>query len=344
MISRRRFLNATPLLLGPFIPSAQRLLGAEPDKVSVAAPPKIGRSSRSLDIASIRPARVTAASAKTFKLLQITDLHFLNKTAKEDELTINDCHRHLERHTPDLVVATGDLWHDNPNGRGERGLELVLKMFETGKVPWTMCWGNHDLLDQYQAGHDLLEQAPHSRYRGGSSHGDYRIEVFAQGGDAEGTGTPAMDLFFLNSSDEGLTAWQIGALGEMTAQIKASRPKPVPAFVFFHIPILEYETRIRADTIKGVKLEGVGRCKENGQAFSALTGAKTIRACFCGHNHTNDYTVKADQLDLVYGRSSGYAGYGGDSVRKGAKLIEIDLANGNYQQATVFADGTKHFV
>jgi hypothetical protein len=28
-------------------------------------------------------------------------------------------------------------------------------------------------------------------------------------------------------------------------------------------------------------------------------------------------------------------------LRKGAKLIEVDLSNGNYYQTSVFADGTK---
>jgi len=70
-----------------------------------------------------------------------------------------------------------------------------------------------------------------------------------------------------------------------------------------------------------VKMEGVGRGKENGQAFPALLAPQTVRACFCGHNHTNDYTVKADSMDLVYGRSSGYAGYGGETLRKAAKTI-----------------------
>src|SRR2546427_6946919 len=54
----------------------------------------------------------------------------------------------------------------------------------------------------------------------------------------------------------------------MTAQVAATRAKPTPALAFFHIPILEYETRITANTIKGVKLEGVGHAKENGQARS----------------------------------------------------------------------------
>ena len=88
-------------------------------------------------------------------------------------------------------------------------------------------------------------------------------------------------------------------------------------------------------------MEGVGRGKENGQAFPALTAPQTLRACFCGHNHTNDYAVKADSMDLIYGRSSGYAGYGGETLRKGAKLIEVDLSNGNYTKTSVFAEAQR---
>jgi hypothetical protein len=60
----------------------------------------------------------------------------------------------------------------------------------------------------------------------------------------------------------------------------------------------------------------------------------------CGHDHTNDYTVRSNEVDLVYGRATGYAGYGGEKVRKGAKLIELDFVTGAYTQTTVFADGS----
>jgi len=43
----------------------------------------------------------------------------------------------------------------------------------------------------------------------------------------------------------------------------------------------------------------------------------------------------------VYGRATGHAGYGGDKLRKGAKPIELDLRAGQYQQVTVFADGSR---
>ena len=52
------------------------------------------------------------------------------------------------------MVVSGDLWHDDPDGRGARGQELALKTFSEWGVPWTTVWGNHDLLGDYQSGHD----------------------------------------------------------------------------------------------------------------------------------------------------------------------------------------------
>lgn len=49
----------------------------------------------------------------------------------------------------------------------------------------------------------------------------------------------------------------------------------------------------------------------------------------------------ARDVDLVYCRSTVHAGYGGEKVRKGAKLIELDLATGAYTQTTVFAVGKR---
>jgi len=72
-----------------------------------------------------------------------------------------------------------------------------------------------------------------------------------------------------------------------------------------------------------------------------VAAAGSIRATFCGHDHTNDYAVRGRDVDLVYGRATGYSGYGGEKVKKGAKLIELDLVDGRYTQVTVFADGSR---
>jgi hypothetical protein len=342
MMTRRTFVRATSGLLGLIAPS-RGLWAADVPAASTPpgppAPPRIGKSTRVADIAALEPAQVLTASAKTCKMLQFTDFHFFRVTAAEDEQTVADCRRNIDRHQPDFVIASGDLWHDNPQGKGQGYLEFALKHFTSWGVPWAICWGNHDLLDDYQKGHDMLESADRSLYRGGANHGDYRLEVRAPG--APPSSAPVLDVFFLNTNDEGLGPWQIDALQRMTTHVASRRPKPAPALLFFHVPLLDYETRIKADTFTGIKLEGVSRYKENGAAFPVITAPKTIRACFCGHNHVNDYVIKAPGVDLHYGRSTGYAGYGGEKLRKGAKLIEVDLATGAYQQTTVFADGSK---
>jgi hypothetical protein len=48
----------------------------------------------------------------------------------------------------------------------------------------------------------------------------------------------------------------------------------------------------------------------------------------------------AEGIELVYGRATGYAGYGGEVVRKGGKLITINAQSGSYAWETLFADGT----
>jgi DNA repair exonuclease SbcCD nuclease subunit len=340
MVSRREFLNATPAALLALAALPRTLTGAEAPATPVVTlkPPKIGFSSRAAEIEKLKPARITTASPKSCRILQFTDLHFLRHGDEDDRHTIEDFKRHLDHQRPDLVVITGDLWHDNPEGRGRQGVERALEAFTGWGVPWTMNWGNHDLLDDYQPAHDLFEQARFSAYRGALTHGDHRIEILAPGDTAETP--PRLDLYLLNSNEEGLTAWQADALGRMTRHVAGQRAKPAPALAFFHIPILEYETRLSPKTFSGSKLEGVGRVKENGRLFPVIAGAGTMQACFCGHNHTNDYVVQADNVDLVYGRSTGYAGYGAEKLRKGAKLIEVDLATGKYEQTSVLADGS----
>ena len=340
MISRRRFLTRTSLGL-TVVAQLDWLLAAEIEgAVAPAKPPKIGLSSRTADLATLQPAVVTTASPKLCRILQFTDLHLYHTTKDDDRKTLEDCRRQIDQHHPDLVVVSGDIWHENPKGLGQGYVEFAVRQFAGWGVPWATCWGNHDVLGDYQRGHDTLAAGKSSLYRGGTTHGDYRIEVHAGGGAA--AAPPALDLYLLNSSDAGLTTWQARSLTTMTAGV-AARGLAVPALLFFHVPIQEFETRMTPGNFSGLKLEGVSHYSEHGETFPLIVGAKQIKACFCGHNHLNDYVVKTGPVDLNFGRSTGYAGYGGDKLRKGAKLIEADLVSGGYQQRTVFASGATQF-
>jgi hypothetical protein len=217
-------------------------------------------------------------------------------------------------------------------------LEHAVSRLEELEVPWAFCWGNHDLLDDYQAGHDRIQAGRNSLYRGRATHGDYRIDVRTG---ANGGSRTSARLWLLNSNRCGLTEWQLDWLRRARRAVAGNGAAPVPSLGFYHIPLLEQKTLYRPNITPGIFLEEVCHEQESGQAAPVLTADDRLLACFCGHDHVNDYTVRTRQLDLAYGRATGHAGYGGEKLRKGAKLIELDLSNGTYTQVTVFADGKR---
>lgn len=337
-MTRRQFVQAAPVVLAALSsPGADQV----PSPSCTAEPPEIGRSTRTVDGAA-GAATLELGSRSSLRLLQFTDNHYF--CGVEQGLTRTDADQATERDwrelvrifRPDAIITTGDLWHDNPGGRGAATQAHALTQLEQLELPWAFCWGNHDQLDDYAAGHAALESARGSLYRGGTSHGDYRIDV-CRGPDRK----VAARLWLLNSNRYGLTAWQLEWLRASRAQLARANATAVPALAFFHIPLLEQKSLYRPDATPGVCLEAVCHESENGQAAPALAGDDRLRACFCGHDHVNDYAARTRSLDLVYGRATGHAGYGGDKVRKGAKLIELDLATGDYRQVTVFPDGSR---
>jgi DNA repair exonuclease SbcCD nuclease subunit len=343
MLTRRRFLTILPgaWLASQTIP---RRLAAGPLETGdeTAIPPAIGASQRVADPARQPAVELVPASSFYCKILQFTDLHLQQKTEELDAATFSDCRQQLARHRPDLVVVTGDAWQSNLEGAGRRGLELFIKNASGWGVPWAFCWGNHDQLDDYQRGHDLLESAPHSLYRGGQAHGHYRIEIRTARQD--GSLAARCDLFLLNSGATGLGAFSLGWLRSATSRLQATRPGPLPAFAFFHLPLPDYESRIAGANFRGLKLSHVDPLQTHPQAYATLAASQTIRAGYCGHCHVNDYTLKTNGPELVMSRATGRASFGEEYAAKGAKLIEIELATGQFQHRTVFPNGSEWLV
>lgn len=337
-MNRRQFLQLSPVVLAAL--TTPLAAGRSPAQTQ-GEPPEIGRSSRRASESAT--ATLDLGKRQSLRLLQFTDNHFF--CGVKEGLTITEVDRNTERDwrefvrifSPDLVIFTGDSWHDNPGGRGMKSLLHVLSRVESLGVPWAFCWGNHDLMDDYQAGHDALENARHALYRGGATHGDYRIEV-RTGSTKE---PAAAHLWFLNSNRHGLTAWQLEWLRAARAALHKTNSAAVPSLAFYHIPLLDQKTLYQSGQTPGILQEEVCHEKESGGAAPVLAADNGLLACFCGHDHVNDYAVRTRALDLVYGRATGHAGYGGDKLRKGAKLIELDFPAGTYQQVTVFADGSR---
>jgi 3',5'-cyclic AMP phosphodiesterase CpdA len=279
-------------------------------------------------------AALSVSDPSRIRLLQLTDIHFFCKREDpaRDKQTLEDIPRLIERSHPDLLLISGDLWHDNPQGQGQAFMEFALEQVGSWGVPWLFTWGNHDQLDNYAGGHDALHEARHSLYRGGASGGNYVVALHDK------TGAPLWDLVCLNSTELGVQAAQQSWLAGLSAETPPRRA--AHAFAVFHIPLAQYATVWDEAGTSGICLEAVCAEKEDGSTLAALQQKGNIRACFCGHDHVNDYHGMAGGIELHYGRATGHGGYGGDKMPKGGKIITANAQSGRFTVESILADGS----
>lgn len=284
-------------------------------------------------------ARFRPKDPSRFTVLQLTDIHFFcgrDKHGEERDLkTIEDLPRLVESTRPDLLAVTGDLWHDNPGGQGREFMEYSLDKIEALGVPWLFTWGNHDMLDDYVAGHDRLTEAKHSLYRGGPGSGNYSIAV------EDAAGKPVWEILCLNTTNIGIQKEQEDWLKAFGAERIGSDRENLPLTVFLHIPVLQYQYVWEEKLAAGFKLENVSHYGEDGSGIWRLKKLGNITALFCGHDHVNDYGGALEGTELVFGRATGHAGYGGEKVVKGGKLITLNCENGTYAWESVLFNGTR---
>jgi hypothetical protein len=278
-----------------------------------------------------------------FKIMQLADTHMLQERdhyLSRDLRSVDEWRKMVDLYRPDVLVSTGDFWHNYKRRPWDEGMEQTVAWVESLGVPWFFAWGNHDRLNDYVRGHDRLHDAKRSLYRGGPSQGNYTIDV--QGPD----GRSVWELIALNTHTDGLTGPPFDWLTEQIKNRRNPARERVPGFAFFHIPIPQYFT-IRDDPrTAGIMYEEPGRQwrmprNADDTAVRALEELGTVKACFCGHLHKQDYSGFYDGIELVFGRSSGWTCAGWVEVRKGAKLITVNCETGEYRWETVFPEGLR---
>lgn len=279
-------------------------------------------------------AALTVSDPARISLLQLTDLHLFchREEPALDKRTLDELPRLVEHAKPDLVMVTGDFWHNNPEGRGREQMEFAIEQVSALGVPWIFTWGNHDMLDDYAGGHDAFHDAKNSLYRGGPGAGNYVINL------NDKSGAPVWDLVCMNSSSHGIEETQRAWLSDL-AKSREGKTNP-PAFGVFHIPLKQQIEAWAAKEARGIRIGGGGSEKENGGALP-LMKVLGARAGFCGHLHTFDYAAQADGVELVFGHATGWAGWGAEVVPKGGKVITLNAQSGSYAWETLFADGSR---
>lgn len=269
----------------------------------------------------------------TFRIVQFTDLHWSNGEL-EDQKTRALMERVLTEERPDLIVFSGDVIESHRCADPEQSFRDAVKVAQKSGIPWAAVFGNHDCENNITRSQLMKVQLEHS----GSLAEEGPVELDGVGNfvlEVSGTkGQTAAALYFLDSGGyselESVSGYdwvrrsQVDwFLAQSLQRQDKQSGKPLPALMFFHIPLPEYREVWNRSICFGHRYEKVSCPPLNSGLFAAMVEAGGIRGTFCGHDHINDYTGRLHGIQLCYGRSSGYNTYGRWLYPRGARVIEL---------------------
>jgi predicted MPP superfamily phosphohydrolase len=206
----------------------------------------------------------------------------------------------------------------------------------------------HEFLELAKNNIDMKNNKTKLKRFDGFYGGNYHIQVCNPK-----TDTPAWELFMMNSRRDHHIPPK--ALRWMENQMKSHQTK-IPALLFYHVPNYELETYWNNNQARGIKGERVCFEKDRGEIHQFFKQLGTIKGCFFGHDHVNDYYIDVDGIRYSYGRKTGNLAYGADwnlknhfefgrkKIRPGATLITIKF-DGNtpmeqsWDHQSVFSNG-----
>jgi len=265
------------------------------------------------------------------RILQLTDFHH-DGASDLAERTWRDIDRLVCMYRPHLLAVTGDIWCSDETPELGPG-RMMTEVDAIGKlgVPWAFCWGNHDWVDDLEKRQAQLAAAPNALMKRGDRRGNVRIEVHHKG-------RPVWDVFFINSEGEWRPDDHLHWFAEESARIKEERGDVLPALACFHIPLRDYEEARLSGAYQGIAGEEVLCWGDDGSILDQFRAAGNVRLCFSGHSHRNDFRFEKQGITMVSGRCIGYPGYG--ELKRGATLLDLNVATNDFAIATVFADGS----
>ena len=266
----------------------------------------------------------------------------------------------VKRVKPDLVIVTGDIAYPVPFQAGtldnRREAELFVSLMDTLGVYYSVTFGNHDT-ESYSlyTRDDIYNVYRSSKYclidrAKGVDDINYAINVK----NSQGIITQTLYMLDTHSYVEGFLDeydglhqnqidWYKGEVNRMNNLNKAidENAPEVKSLAFFHIPLREYETaweEYRANNYQNT--ENVtfyyGKAKETDEKvccsvpednfFETALELGSTQGMFCGHDHTNFWSIEYKGIRLSYGMSIDHLAYFGienEHEQRGGTVITI---------------------
>lgn len=292
---------------------------------------------------------------KTFKILQLADLHMGEATdtewgPRQDVKTFRVLDRIVPTEDPDLIVLSGDQLTANDLDKNASiyYYRLCQKLSGYG-IPWAMIFGNHDDMsyeykdkdgniihtnqtktsrnDLFRVDHSfaplsMTQQGPFNVF--GSSN--YLLNVYEgeseeeEDDDGSGDDAVALQLLFLDSGG-GTLPQQLET--NQVQWFQSQRISGVPVVAFQHIPTAEFA--YDGKTCRGLRGEGIAPIHKDPGLVEALYADGNVHFLAVGHNHGNDFCCNYQNnntFHVCFGRHTGYGGYG--SWNRGARVYQLE--------------------
>jgi predicted phosphodiesterase len=257
------------------------------------------------------------------KVLQLTDVHLTYWYDSYDRKTINLIDDLLDKDI-NLIIITGDITLSI--------FEVFLinkfgKYIDSLNIPWTISWGNHD---SYFSNRKKETEALLSE--------NYKNIIFSKGSDLgpeSGIGNFRIKTYLNNKLFFNFYLLDSNVIPEdksleYTSNYGYFSPRQVSwyqnlaskdlvsSMMVMHIPLYEYES---GTIIKGEINEPVCYQGLDTGIFQVIKNETLTKYVIAGHDHTNDAIIEEDGIYLIYGKSTGYNGYG--NTKKGVRYFLI---------------------
>ncbi|MCQ2794999.1 MAG: metallophosphoesterase [Bacilli bacterium] len=288
---------------------------------------------------------------KDFKVLQLTDTHWLGDTNWEEQGLYDFTRDVVNKANPNFIVITGDLINNGTLNDWMRYCDFM----DEFNIPWTLTFGNHDArcytsMEKLTDYLNERSQSPNSSLKFINRINDPITGNANFAINLTENNSVKYQLIIVDSNryqnveyadDNYIQTDQINWYRNLVNYTTTNNGNsPVPSFVFFHIPLVEYlyaaEAVERGELSFNDEGEDSGLLNEkiccshkNNGFFDAMKELKSTKAVFVGHDHVNNFSVDYQGIKLCYGLKSSDSvdTYHKDNML-GGRLITFDNDGG----------------
>ena len=292
------------------------------------------------------------------KILHIADTH-LNYD-KHFDASIWVIAEACDVEKPDLVVLTGDNTHPNEDPEKTKKLiNALMNIFESRKIPVAVTFGNHDseggpmtredIMEYYQTFSCVISTDNSENFKNCAT---FNVPVLASDSDKVN-----FNLWVFDSGDydedeprhyDRVRTEQIEWYKKTAEKLKKENDgKTVNSVVFQHIIVPEiYDVLKKSDSKQSYAIKHIYNEEEfymfdpeqvnygtlnekpcpgyyNDGQFDALVETGDVLAMFTGHDHTNAFGVRNQNIDIYTSPMTRYKGLA-YTTQYGYRVVEID--------------------